>query len=125
METWFELWDSENASLVGEFETCSSALRVVRTIAASAGDQSMITLVLTRETTTEEDPALIASGNELLELALAASVAPFAGVATQVTILGARLIGQPGNSWSTVIAGNQIGMHPAAPDESAFQWLTS
>ncbi len=78
MDEWFELWDSENSSLVGSYDTQSAALGVVRSIVESAGIDSTTTLVLTRETNADKEPVVLGAGKRLLDLARREHVSPFA-----------------------------------------------
>lgn len=68
METWFELWDSENASLVGSYDTQTAALQVVRKFVETGGAESIATLVLVRETDSDDDPCVLGSGDQLAGL---------------------------------------------------------
>jgi len=79
MEHWFELWDAENASLVGTYETQAGALDIVRRTLASFGPKSVESLVLTMETNDDADPRVIAAGAELADLTRQEAPA-FAGV---------------------------------------------
>ena len=69
MERWFELWDAENASLVGTFDTVAAALAIVRRSIAAYGEESVASLVLTEEDDGEAGPRSIASGPALADLA--------------------------------------------------------
>lgn len=108
MKTWFELWDAENASLIGTFDTQSAALRVVRDILESSDSGSAATLVLTRESTVDEDPRVLGSGEELVELAYQARVAPFAGLGRVTTVSGTKIVGRQLTDRVT-ITGTHIG----------------
>ena len=68
MDTWFELWDGANASLVGTYDTRGAALVTVRHSLDAFGPASVASLVLTVEDGSGE-PRVIASGSELAELA--------------------------------------------------------
>lgn len=69
MERWFELWDAQNASLVGTYQTQAAAIEVVRRSVADFGPSSVDSLVLTEETDDGADPRVVASGSELTSLA--------------------------------------------------------
>lgn len=69
MDRWFELWDAQNASLVGTFDTEEAALAVVRRSLASWGEAAVRSLVLTAEEDGRDDPETIASGIDLVVLA--------------------------------------------------------
>jgi len=79
MEPWFELWDAENASLVGTYETQAGALDIVRRSLAAFGPKSVESLVLTMETSGDADPRVIAAGAELAGLSRQGAPA-FAGI---------------------------------------------
>ena len=69
MKTWFELWDAQNASLVGTYDTREAALAIVRQSLASFGEESIASLVLTEEDATDADPQVLAAGADLVALA--------------------------------------------------------
>lgn len=78
MERWFELWDAQNASLVGTYDTEEAALTVVQRSLASFGEQSIRSLVLTAEDAGDADPEVVASGADLAAL-VHHRLAPLAG----------------------------------------------
>lgn len=84
MERWFELWDAENASLVGTYETQEAALAIVRRSLALFGDEAIRSLVLTDEEDGDADPRVIATGHDLADLAQAAAATP-AGTLSHAT----------------------------------------
>lgn len=69
MERWFELWDAQNASLVGTYDTEEAALAIVQRSLASFGESSVRSLVLTAEEAGDADPEVIAAGADLALLA--------------------------------------------------------
>ena len=69
MNEWFELWDSDNASLVGTYEAQAAALAVVWRTIDVEGEAAVMSLVLTRERDGDE-PEVIASGEGLARLAV-------------------------------------------------------
>ena len=92
MDTWVELWDARNASLVGTFETRSAALALLRQSLASFGPTSVEALVLTEEDHSGSDPRVIATGAELAALAQEPDGA-LAGVAPGKAAAGGRKVG--------------------------------
>jgi len=64
MDTWFELWDSASASLVGTCDSRDDALGGVRHSIATFGAQSVRTMILSAEHATGQ-PVVIASGDQL------------------------------------------------------------
>lgn len=79
MNYWYELWDSVGSSLVGHFDTQEQALRVVRGSLATHGLQSVMSLVLIRESNENEaeDPEIIAQGEKLMLLVQTGPVPSF------------------------------------------------
>ena len=69
MKSWFELWDAQNASLVGTYDSQEAALAVVRRSLASFGEGSLRSLVLTQEDAEGADPRVLAAGADLIALA--------------------------------------------------------
>jgi hypothetical protein len=92
MSRWFELWDADNASLVGTFDTQAEALHVVRRSLASFGPGSVVSLVLTEEDESDADPRVIAAGAELAALAQEQD-GSLAGVAAGKAADGGRKVG--------------------------------
>ncbi len=85
MARWFELWDAENASLVGTYGTQEAALAVVRRSRAQFGDEAIRSLVLTDEEGGDADPRVIAIGLDLADLAQGAGTTPAVGALSRAT----------------------------------------
>ena len=68
MDTWSELWDAQNASLVATFSQ-GAALAIVQRSLADFGEESLESLVLTEEDGSDASPRVIASGTDLVKLA--------------------------------------------------------
>lgn len=70
MKRWYELWDSNGASLVGYFDTQAQALQVVRNSLMAHGEGSVASLILISESNENEGetPEVIAAGQDLLNL---------------------------------------------------------
>lgn len=74
MQTWYELWDSESANLVGTFDSEEQALAVVKHSVVSFGPESIRSLVLTSENDQDPDAQVIGSGDDLIRRAKAGKV---------------------------------------------------
>ena len=66
MSTWYELWDSDSANLIGTYPTEQDALRVLHRALAVDGPAAFAGLVLTEEDGVREVPRVIAAGSELV-----------------------------------------------------------
>ncbi len=73
MNVWFELWDADSANIVGDFETRDAALGFVLDSFSSFGLESVQSLVLTKESSQENEPEILGTGADLVELAKSAA----------------------------------------------------
>lgn len=69
MDMWFELWNTDSGNIVGDFGDQEAALQFVRTSIGSFGPESIASVVLIRESSKIAEPEVIASGDDLVELA--------------------------------------------------------
>lgn len=81
MHHWYELWDSVGASMVGHFATQDEALRLLRETFVTHGTDSLITLVLIRESNDEasDEPEVVAAGQDLIALVNQGPIPSFGG----------------------------------------------
>jgi hypothetical protein len=66
MNTWYELWDSESANLIGAYRTEQEALQVLHKALVDYGPATFAGLVLTEEDDESDDPRIIAAGPDLI-----------------------------------------------------------
>ena len=77
MKTWFELWDSDSANLIGSYATEAEALRFLGSSLAEHGAAAFVGLVLTEEVAGRNEPRVIAAGLDLARYVREASAAGF------------------------------------------------
>ncbi len=77
MDTWFELWDSDSANLIGSYATEPEVLRFLGQSLDDHGAAAFVGLVLTEEATGHDEPRVIAAGLDLAKYVLAARAAGF------------------------------------------------